>query len=237
MGFDSNNPFSLPASADLSASQYCGVQIDSNGNLALPSAGGPIIGVLYTKPNLLGRAGEVYGPGSGIRKVKYGSTVTLAAPALKVNASGQFVAASAADIAAGACVAIAVQAGSTGDVGSAIIFGTAQAVAAGAAGFDDIVLSTTAPSNLTAITFVQTTGTQSKALANGVFVGQTKRFVQSVAASTPVGTITGAFQQLSGSAATTLALGTAVATIADFIWNGTAWRLTSAVTGTASSLT
>ena len=36
--------------------------------------------------------------------------------------------------------------------------------------------------------------------------------------------------------AATLALGTAVASIADFVWDGAAWRLTSALGGTGSSL-
>ena len=234
MGFDANNPFSLPASGDLSASQYCGVTLNASGQLALPAAGGSVIGVLYTKPNAITRPGTVYGPGSGIRKVRYGAAVTLAAPALKVNAAGQFIPASAADISAGSCVAIAVMAGGSGEVGAAIIFGTAQQVPAGS--FDDIVLGTTAPSNLTPITFVQVTGTKTGVLANGVTPGQTKRFIQSVAASTPVGTITGAFAQNSGTAAATLSLGTTVGTIADFVWTGSVWRLTSALGGTGSTL-
>jgi hypothetical protein len=58
-----------------------------------------------------------------------------------------------------------------------------------------------------------------------------------VAATSPVGTITGTFKTLAGVAATTLALGTAVGLIADFVWDGAAWRLTGPVTGTGSSLT
>ena len=234
MAFDNKNPFSLPASGDLSASQYCAVKVDSNGRLALPSAGASAIGILYTRPNALDKAGEVKGPGWGILKAKLGGTVT-AGDTLKCDASGRLLTASAADIAAGSALAVAVQGGSINDIGSVIFFGAMSTV--GQAGsFDDIVLGTTAPSNLTEVTYVQTSATKTGALANGVATGQRKRIIQSVATSTPVGTVTGTFKTLAGAAATTLALGTAVATIADFIWDGAAWRATSAITGTGSSL-
>jgi hypothetical protein len=233
MGFDVNNPFSLPASADLSASQFCGVKLDTNGRLALPTAGTAIIGVLYTKPAAIDRAGQVYGAGSGIRKLKFGGTVAAGDP-LKVDASGRFLTATANDVLAGSCVAIAVVAGSINDIGTGILSGSAATIPSQT--FDDIVLSTTAPSNLTETTFVQTSGTQSKALANGVWTGQKKRIIQSVAAATPVGTITGTFLTLAGAAATTLALGTTVAAIADFVWTGAGWRLTSLIGGAGSSL-
>lgn len=235
MGYDCENPYSLQASTDLSASQYCGVTIDANGQLALPAAGGSIAGILYTAPNLQGRPGEVWGPGEGFRKAKYGGTVTNG-DKVKVDALGRFVTASASDIAAGAAIGIAVESGTIGEIGTVLLIGGAGAVAL-ASGFDDIVLSATAPSNITETTFVQTSGTQTKAFANGVSIGQKKRFIQSVAAATPIGTITGTFLTLAGGAATTLALGTAVAAIADFVWTGAGWRLTSAIGGTASSLT
>jgi len=234
MGFDCSNPFSLPAGVDLSNSQYCAVTASGTGSLVLPNAGGSAIGILYTHP-ILGKAGEVFGPGSGIRKARYGGAVVLPA-ALKVDAQGRFVPASAADIAAGSAVAIAVEAGVTDQTGSVVFFGSAAPLGL-AAGFDDIVLGTTPPSNLTPTTFVQTTGTKTGALGPGAVVGQVKRIVQSVTAGSPVATITGAFKTLAGVAATTLALGTAVGPIADFIWDGAAWRATSAIGGTASSLT
>lgn len=233
MAWDCKNPFSIPAGVDLSSSQYCAVTLDTSGNLALPTAGGAVIGILYTAP-ILGKAGEVWGPGSGVRKVRYGGTVA-SKDLLKVDTSGRLLTASASDVAAGAAVAMAVDAGAINEVHSAIFFGGASTVGL-ATGFDDIVLGVTAPSNLTTVTYAQTTGTKTGVLANGVAIGQTKRVIQSVAASTPVGTITGTFKTLAGAAATTLALGTAVATIVDLIWDGTAWRATSAITGTGSSL-
>jgi hypothetical protein len=234
MAFDNMNPFSLPASGDLSGSQYCAVTIDSNGRLALPSAGGQVIGILYTAPSAIDKAGEVWGAGSGIRKARYGGTVT-AGQALKVDTSGRFITALAADVALGSAMAVAVDSGVVNETHSVIFFG-GDSVVSSVGGVDDIVLGTTAPSGLTGVTYVQTTGTKTGVLPNGLFVGQPKRIIQSVAASTPIGTITGAFQTLAGVAATTLALGTAVAVIADFVWVVGAWRLDSAITGTGSSL-
>ena len=110
------------------------------------------------------------------------------------------------------------------------------AMLGGLAGFDDIVLGTTAPSNLTPQTFVQTTGTKTGVLAAGTYTGQTKRISQSIATGTPIGTITGTFKTLGGAAATTLGLGTTVGNIVDLLWDGAAWRATSALGGTGSSL-
>lgn len=50
---------SLPAAADLSASQFCFVKIDTSGNIALPASGGDCVGVLQDKPDAAGRVGEV----------------------------------------------------------------------------------------------------------------------------------------------------------------------------------
>lgn len=235
MSTGQHNPFTLPNGNSLTAtSMFCGVNVDSNGNAVLPTAGGSIVGVMYGISGP-GSSLSVRGPGDGKVKVQYGGTVTLPA-VLKINASGQFVTASASDIAAGAGIAIALKAGASGEIGEAVLVGGASPTAS-VVGTDDIALGTTAPSNLTAVTFVQTSGTNTGVLANGVYAGQTKRIVQSVATSTPVGTITGTFKTLAGAAATTLALGTAVATIADFVWDGSAWRASSAITGTGSSLT
>ena len=48
-----------PASADLSASQFCFVAVNASGQLALPSAGGDAEGILQDKPNGVGVYGEV----------------------------------------------------------------------------------------------------------------------------------------------------------------------------------
>ncbi len=68
---------SLPASTDLSGSQYCFVSIDTSGEVALSGAAGNAIGILQNKPAAQGRAAEVLvsgvsklvcaGSGSGTR--------------------------------------------------------------------------------------------------------------------------------------------------------------------------
>jgi predicted RecA/RadA family phage recombinase len=100
----------------------------------------------------------------------------------------------------------------------------------------DFVLGTTAPNAADGVLFVSTTGTVTGVLGSGSYVGQLISIVQSVAASSPVGTITGAFKSQAGAAKTTLALGTAVAFIFRGVWDGAAWRQIDALGGTGSSL-
>jgi hypothetical protein len=233
MSTEQRNPITLPATADLSASLYCGVTINSSGQVILPAANAPIVGVLYSAGTGGLFACGLETVGRGKLKLKYGGTVAADDP-LKVTSAGKFVTASGADVAAGFQVATAVKAGSLNDIGEGILVG-GTGMASGS-GSEEIVLGTTAPSNTTTITFVSVTGTKTGVLANGLYVGQPKRIIQSVAATSPVGTITGTFKTLAGVAATTLALGTAVGLIADFVWDGAAWRLTGPVTGTGSSL-
>lgn len=231
---DQRSPITLPNGNNLTESSIgCGVTVDSSGNAALPSAGGAILGVIY------GFTGTMTGVlvrtlADGALLLLYGGTVTLPT-ALKVNASGQFIAASGSDVQAGAAVAIALDGGASGELHAGVLFGGAAGLS-GVGGVDDIVLGTTAPSNLTGTTFVQTTGTKTGVLANGVAIGQQKWIYQSVATGTPVGTITGTFKDGTGAAKTTLALGTAVAAIGGIVWDGAAWRLFTALGGTGSSL-
>lgn len=65
----------LNAAADLSASQFCFVTVDSNGRAALAGDGADAIGVLQDDPSALDRAAQVM-VGTGITKVKSGATTT-----------------------------------------------------------------------------------------------------------------------------------------------------------------
>jgi hypothetical protein len=222
---------SLVTSADLSTDMFCAVDVDTNGQAALPSAGGSIVGILVDK-EVAGQAVSIqFG---GVAQWKAGGTVAKG-DHVKVDSSGRCVTASAGDVAAGASHGRVLE-GATVNLNASVLLLINSDGQNSVFGFDDIVLGTTAPSALTEVTFVQTTGTKTGVLPDGKYVGQKKRFVQSVAASTPVGTVTGTFLTLAGAAATTLALGTAVAAIADFIWTGVGWRLDSAIGGTASGL-
>jgi hypothetical protein len=79
-----------PASTDLSASQYCFVNINTSGQLALPSNGAAVIGVLQNKPNAAGIAGAYMV--NGVSKVVAGGTIAAGAQ-VTTNGSGQAIAA------------------------------------------------------------------------------------------------------------------------------------------------
>lgn len=183
MSNDKRNPFSIDAGSDLSASQYCGVVVNSSGQLALPSAGGAIVGVLYTKPAAAARAGEVMGLGSGVVKMKLGGTVT-AGDVLKVASTGKFLTASASDVAAGAGVGICTTGGSDNEIGAGVLFSAASSIAttiasespSGVAGNYD--LSKYAQDSLLTLGTANRTG----ALPDGLFVGQRHR-IRVIAAS------------------------------------------------------
>lgn len=69
-----NQIIPLPASADLSASQFCFVVMSATG-IAVAGAGDYGVGVLQDKPDALGRPGAVMV--SGVTKVRIGSAVAV----------------------------------------------------------------------------------------------------------------------------------------------------------------
>ena len=224
---------SLQASTDLSASQFCAVKCDTNGQAALPSANGAILGVLTNNPNAQGKACEIQT--RGVAKMKLGGTVSKG-DTVKVDSSGRAVTASGSDISSGFGVGVAITGGSSGEMGSIALDIAGSGTTATGGVQADFVLGTTAPDATKGVLYVSTTGTVTGALGAGLYNGQQISIIQSVAASTPVGTITGTYKNQAGTAKTTLALGTAVAFIGRFVWDGAAWRQMDALGGTGSSL-
>lgn len=88
-----------PASADLSGSQYCGMVLDSNGNLAVAGAGVRIYGVLLNTPKALGQAGTL--AQTGEVKMKMGASALAPNTLLSTDASGRAVAQASTAIAIG----------------------------------------------------------------------------------------------------------------------------------------
>lgn len=90
---------SLPASADLSASQFCAVMVDSNGQVALAqgddSPGDVVIGILQNKPSAQGRAALIQI--NGISKFKAGGALATIGTKLSSTAAGEGVAYSTTD--------------------------------------------------------------------------------------------------------------------------------------------
>lgn len=86
-------------------------------------------------------------------------------------------------------------------------------------------LVTTGALSLTAgISYLSITGTQVFTLAAGTYIGQEKNIRTTVAAGTPVGSLTGLFQN-GGTAVTTIASLGAVDRMVTLVWNGTRWEI------------
>jgi len=71
---DSKISVTVPAGSDLSASQFCFVEVNASGQLAVVGAGLHADGVLQNDPSAAGRAGEM--AILGIIQVKCGGTIT-----------------------------------------------------------------------------------------------------------------------------------------------------------------
>jgi hypothetical protein len=177
------NPMTFEAGSDLSAAYLCAVILNSDRQLALPTAGGPILGILQNKPAAQGRAGTVIGSGTGELSCRLGGSVSPG-DHLKVDASGRFLLASAPDIAAGAAIALCSKGGAINEEGACVLF-------AGAAGHAAVTASES-PSgvagnyNLDASIEEHrlTLGTANRTgvLADGKYVGQ-KHLIRAVADS------------------------------------------------------
>lgn len=79
----------VPASADLSASQFCFMAVNSSGQLALPSAGSDADGILQDKPNAAAVEGEL--AVLGISKLVVGTAGVTAGDLLATDANGKAV--------------------------------------------------------------------------------------------------------------------------------------------------
>ena len=84
---ESTTMISLPASTDLSASQYCFVSITTSGEVELTGAAGSAVGILQNKPAAQGRAAEILI--GGVSKLVCGASAIRAGYNLASAASGQ----------------------------------------------------------------------------------------------------------------------------------------------------
>lgn len=96
MSYENNlTAFTFEAGSDLSASQYCFVDVAADGQVdVVSSKGAKAAGVLQDKPSAAGRAGMV--GVVGITKVKVGAAVTAGAEVIS-DADGKAIATDAAD--------------------------------------------------------------------------------------------------------------------------------------------
>lgn len=84
----------MPAAADLSASQFCFVYQDSNGRAALAGEGVRAIGVLQNKPAAQDREARI--AIAGVTKVLCGGSITSGNP-VSVGANGKATAVGSSD--------------------------------------------------------------------------------------------------------------------------------------------
>lgn len=211
---------SAPANTDLSASQYCGVDMNSSGKLILPTAGGAIVGVLQNDPDTAGKAGT-YQHGD-ITKMKLGGTVAVA-DFVKVDSSGRAVTASAGDVALGAAIGKCRVGGAINNIGEIQLFNLGAGYVSGASALE--IVTSGAISVVKRTTLLATTGTTAYTLASGLYAGQRKTIQESLAASIPAGTITGVFTDTDGTTARTTAAFNAVADQLELEWTGAAWQV------------
>jgi hypothetical protein len=92
---DTKISVTVPAGSDLSASQFCFVEVNASGQLAVVGAGLHADGILQNDPNAAGRAGEV--AIAGIVQVKCGAAVTRGG-AVASDAAGKAVNATTGNI-------------------------------------------------------------------------------------------------------------------------------------------
>lgn len=108
---------SQPASGDLSASQYCGVTINSSGQVAVVGApaGADAVGILQDKPTAQGNACNVaFG---GVSKVLCGGTIAIGTR-FSFDANGKAVALGSGDQFS---MGVMLEAGASGKIASCLI--------------------------------------------------------------------------------------------------------------------
>lgn len=206
-------PCSLVAAADLSASQWCFGKATSTGIAVCNTAGERADCVIGNEPNAAGQA--VDGFLERIFKVKVGVGGVTDGDALTTDTDGTAITAGAAQ-----CInAIALETGVAGQLIAAMRpLGLALPPGFGGAG----VVTTGAIPVDARLTELSVTGTVAYTLANGTDAGQVKTIECTVAATSPVGTLTIA-TPFSGEAAVYVfhAVGQAIT----LCWDGTAWKL------------
>jgi len=90
MAYEQNlRSIGVPASADLSASQFCFMTVNGSGQLALPAAGGDADGILQDKPAAAGVEGEL--AVFGVSKLVVGAAGVTAGDLLMTDAAGKAV--------------------------------------------------------------------------------------------------------------------------------------------------
>lgn len=202
----------VPASADLSTKQYYFMTITS-GQLAVAGAGVRVQGVLDNKPSAADAPGTLQY--AGVALVLSGSSGS--AGAVSSDASGKAIPTTGTNEIAGYAIH---------DYGSGEYVAVMLTPAAAIAGGGALEIKTSgALSTSKRTSLLATTGTTAYTLGSGLYAGQRKTIQETLAASIPAGTITGAFLDTDGTTARTTAAFNAVADQLELEWTGSAWQV------------
>lgn len=106
--------FTLVAGEDLSDSQFCGVDVDTDGEAALPVQGKRAIGIVQNKPTA-GQAATVVV--TGVSKVHVGATGIAAGNNVTVDDDGTIIQAAANDRGIG----VALKTNAAGELGTVLL--------------------------------------------------------------------------------------------------------------------
>lgn len=225
------------AGSDLSASYGCAITLGSDGKMALPSAGGSIVGILMDKPVANQEAGYQF---SGIAEMKLGGTVAVD-DFVKVDASGRAVAASGTEVTNGQAVGRCLEGGTINQLG-AVLLGTLGAGTIAEAGSESINSSVDVSVNTEETLITLVTGDHVGVMADGKFVGQKKRTRVISADGSHKYTLTPTTMQ---AGQPTSFVYNRLAQAVDFTWSATGWVVTGikaagaetvAASGTANPL-
>lgn len=182
-----SHTLTLPVAAVMTAADYGkAVTIDSNGHVAISTAGASVDGIYQggSDADEIGAAGEVVTLGPVV-KMLLGGTVNLG-DKVKSDSTGRAVTANAADILAGVDFGICTKAGAVNGYGSILFYGSNRSSASGVQALTD----SGAINATTEITTLAVTGTDAYSMADGLYVGQRKIVRCILATGTPHGVVT-----------------------------------------------
>jgi hypothetical protein len=211
------NTATYPASGDLSASQYCFVDMASDGEVQIcATTGEAALGVLTNKPTAAGYEASVQVGGQAI--VKFGGTVTPGGTVM-TDTSGRAIAHTGTNKVLGIYVGTANSA--SGEYHSVLLQGSDGTPGGGL----ESVSAAGAVSASTYETHLTVSGTVAYTMGDGSIVGQRKRITCISGASTPLGTVTLNGAQAAYGSEPTAYVFTTAGQYVEWEWTATGWKI------------
>lgn len=207
----------VPAGSDLSAKQYYFMDV-TTGKLALAGAGTRVVGVLDNDPDAEDKPGTLQI--SGVARVLAGGTITSGA-GVAAASTGKAEAATGSAFVVGISVSAATV--SAGEYCEVLL---TPSGAVGQAGDIETISAAGALNPGIATTLLSVTGTKAYTLADGTYVGQRKAIECTVAATTPLGTVT---IDDAHTGESTVHVFTAVGQRLGLEWRSTGWKVVEKV--------